>query len=245
MSLRLSSGQRLHSPSGLLARPTTGLVRQAVTNLLAAQLPGCRWLDLCSGSGAMACEALLHGAAWVEAVEKDARIAAVARRNLQGLGDRYSGRWALQVCSVERWLSRSPQQAFNLIYADPPYAAGVHAAIAAAVLRGGWLQPDGQLLLECGKEAAPEPGIQWRELKRRSYGRTLLLQWQPAGTDSAAQGAAAAVLVPSGNEQTHQGDGNQAQHDAAEQGFDHRPQSWKYIASQSKGRHANLGGELS
>ena len=57
MALRLSNGQKLHSPEGLEARPTTGLVRQAVMNILAADLGDCRWLDLCSGSGAMACEA--------------------------------------------------------------------------------------------------------------------------------------------------------------------------------------------
>ena len=45
MALRLSNGQKLHSPEGLEARPTTGLVRQAVMNILAAELPGCRWLD--------------------------------------------------------------------------------------------------------------------------------------------------------------------------------------------------------
>ena len=39
---------------------------------------------------------------------------------------------------------------------------------------------------------------------------------------SAAQGAAAAVLVPGGDEQTDEGDRDQPQHDAAEQGFDHR-----------------------
>ena len=39
---------------------------------------------------------------------------------------------------------------------------------------------------------------------------------------SAAEGAATAVLVPGRHEQTDQGDGDQTEHDAAEQGFDHR-----------------------
>ncbi|MFM7362202.1 MAG: RsmD family RNA methyltransferase, partial [Cyanobium sp.] len=56
MSLRLSGGRRLQSPPGSLARPTSSRVRLAVINLLGARLAGCRWLDLCSGSGAMACE---------------------------------------------------------------------------------------------------------------------------------------------------------------------------------------------
>lgn len=82
MSLRLSGGRRLQSPPGATARPTAARVRLAVMNLLAADLPGCRWLDLCCGSGLMGCEALQRGARTVLAVERDRRIAAVARANL-------------------------------------------------------------------------------------------------------------------------------------------------------------------
>ena len=38
---------------------------------------------------------------------------------------------------------------------------------------------------------------------------------------SAAQGATAAVLVPGSHEQAGERHGNQTEHDAAEQGFDH------------------------
>jgi 16S rRNA G966 N2-methylase RsmD len=60
-------------------------VRQAVLNLLAAEVPGCRWLDLCCGSGVMACEALQRGASEVVAIERDRRVAAVARANLEAV----------------------------------------------------------------------------------------------------------------------------------------------------------------
>ena len=178
MSLRLSNGQKLHSPEGLEARPTTGLVRQAVMNILAADLPGCRWLDLCSGSGAMACEALLQGAQWVQAVEHSPKIAATARRNLEALGARCQGHWALEVSSVERWLQSDCLQPFDLIYADPPYAAGLYQAIAELIKSRGWLQSDGQLLLECDTQNKPLVPAGWQQRKERRYGRSLLLQWQ-------------------------------------------------------------------
>ena len=38
-------------------------------NILAPHLQDCRWLDLCSGSGVMGCEALQRGARCVVAVE--------------------------------------------------------------------------------------------------------------------------------------------------------------------------------
>ncbi len=108
MTLRLSGGRRLQSPPGATARPTAARVRQAVLNLLAAELPGCRWLDLCCGSGVMACEALQHGASEVVAIERDRRVAAVARANLEavaaGMG-RSSPRVRVIQADARRWLA--------------------------------------------------------------------------------------------------------------------------------------------
>lgn len=176
MSLRLSGGRRLHSPPGSTARPTAARVRLAVMNLLAHRVPGSRWLDLCCGSGVMACEALQRGAAEVVAVERDRRIAAVARANLelvrQGLSAEAEGtlRCRVEADEVLRWLGRTETSAFDLIYADPPYAAGLYAPIAAAVLGGGWLAPGGILVWECASDGVPEVPPGWRCRDQRRYG---------------------------------------------------------------------------
>ena len=228
MSLRLSGGRRLQSPPGSLARPTSSRVRLAVINLLAARLEGCRWLDLCSGSGAMACEALQRGAGAVVAVERQRRIAAVARANLEAVARGRSDRPPVTVHSEEvlAWLPRhtpageGAPQGFDLIYVDPPYAAGLHAPIASAVLGGGWLSAGGVMVWECDARIATAVPSGWSLRSRRRYGGSeLMLLEAPGG--SAAEGAAAAVLIPGGHEQAHQGDRNQTEHDAAEQGFDH------------------------
>ncbi|MBM5794489.1 MAG: 16S rRNA (guanine(966)-N(2))-methyltransferase RsmD, partial [Cyanobacteria bacterium K_DeepCast_0m_m1_088] len=83
MSLRLSGGRLLQSPPGSSARPTPSRVRLAVMNMLAADLPGCRWLDLFSGSGVMGCEALQRGAAAVVAVDQQRAMASTSRINLE------------------------------------------------------------------------------------------------------------------------------------------------------------------
>ena len=208
MVLRLSSGRKLHSPEGLIARPTTAMVRLAVMNMLASELPDCRWLDLCSGSGAMACEALLHGASWVHAVERDRRIAAVARRNLQDLGERFSSRWQLSSIAIEKLMLQSDSTPFDLIYADPPYQAGLHGPIAERIRDQKWLNPSGSLLLECSVNQRPIPPKGWKEVRFKRYGRTMLLRWQLE--ESAAERTAAAILVPSGDKQAQKSDGNQA-----------------------------------
>ena len=187
MSLRVSGGRRLRSPKGDVARPTSSRVRLAVINLLAPRLAGARWLDLCCGSGAMACEALQHGVAEVAAVERDRRIAAVARANLEavlaglagnGKGAGPAGR--VDVEEVLRWLARPCTTPFDLIYADPPYAAGLYAPIATAVLKGGWLAPAGILVWECASDAVPELPPGWRCHDRRRYGGSTVVLLEAA-----------------------------------------------------------------
>lgn len=229
MSLRLSGGRRLKSPQGSLARPTPARVRQAVINILSGELPGCRWLDLCCGSGAMACEALQRGAEVVMAVEQDRRLAVLARENLEAVqrGLERGSSVAVHCREVLRWLlpglGQGRAEAFDLIYVDPPYAAGLHGPIAGAVREGGWLRPGGTLIWECGSEAVAEVPAGWVLRERRRYGSTtvVLLRMEPDGAGSAVEHRAAAVLAPRGHEQPQQGDGDQTEHDAAEQRFDH------------------------
>ncbi|MEB3172547.1 MAG: 16S rRNA (guanine(966)-N(2))-methyltransferase RsmD [Cyanobacteriota bacterium] len=178
MSLRLSGGRKLLSPPGDRARPTPSRVRLAVFNMLAARVSGCRWLDLCSGSGVMACEALQHGAAAVVAVEQDRRIAQVVRANLTavaaGLGSA-AGQWQVHGREVLQWLRSSPPTPFDLIYCDPPYASGLYNALAETIRQQGWLNLDGLLLFECGSERCPELPEGWDLCDRRRYGGTTVL----------------------------------------------------------------------
>ena len=192
MVLRLSGGRRLLSPPGDTARPTASRVRLAVMNCLAAELAGARWLDLCSGSGVMACEALQRGAETVVAIERDRRIAAICRTNLgnvlQGLpAERRSRcRVEVQTRAAERWLAAGPHPTpFDLIYADPPYdATELYGALATGIHQGGLLAPSGTLLLECGTGRLPELPAGWTCRQERRYGSTTVLLLQPTNTAS-------------------------------------------------------------
>lgn len=194
MALRLSGGRKLQSPPGDTARPTPSRVRLAVMNMLSAELPGARWLDLCCGSGVMGCEALQRGAVEVVAVDQDRRMATTARRNLEMVAEAQTPAAAVQVAIQEvlRWLQQGPSagtgdvepRSFDLIYADPPYAAGLYGAIAKAVAERGWLKTDGLLLLECSSGEVPEQPPGWRLIKERRYGgSTVLMLRQSSDAD--------------------------------------------------------------
>ncbi len=192
----------------------------------------------------MACEALQRGAAVAVAVEQDRRVAAVALANLELVAASLPPPAAVTVHRREvlQWLGSEKPSPFNLIYCDPPYRSGLHGAVAEAVMRGGWLAPGGVLVWECGSNALPSVPPGWLVRDQRRYGGTTLIlleleqqgqlavrdlpvDRQPQGQASAAEGTAAAVLVPGGHEQPDQGDRDQTEDDAAEERFDHGQQS--------------------
>ncbi|MFN9631314.1 MAG: 16S rRNA (guanine(966)-N(2))-methyltransferase RsmD [Cyanobacteriota bacterium] len=189
MVLRLSGGRRLRSPKGDGARPTTARVRQAVMNMLTGELRGSRWLELCGGSGVMACEALQRGASAVVLVERDRRVAAVARENLAAVAAAIDHRGGAppSVMVVEREAQRflgrgaaaSGLAPFDLIYADPPWAAGLHGPLAEAVAAGGWLAPGGTLIWEGERGTVWAIPTGWRERQRRAYGACEVVMLEP------------------------------------------------------------------
>jgi 16S rRNA (guanine966-N2)-methyltransferase len=83
--VRLRGKQTIQSVAGLDTRPTSSRVREAVFNIWQFEIAGCRWLDLCAGTGAMGAEALCRGAAVVVGIEQSKRACAVIQQNWQKL----------------------------------------------------------------------------------------------------------------------------------------------------------------
>ena len=195
--LRLSGGRRLRSPVGTSTRPTTARVREAVMNMLASELQDASWLDLCSGSGVMGCEAIERGVSRVWAVEKDPKTAAVCRENLMLIAGGRSPTPAIEVIrrDLVSWLKSgrpSSLPAFDIAYFDPPYGSGLYEATLLALLEGHWMTCRGLVICEHAsnkKLTAPSP---WTLVDQRRYGTSGLLLLSPpehyhGGTDSKQQ----------------------------------------------------------
>jgi 16S rRNA (guanine966-N2)-methyltransferase len=112
-------GRRLVAPPGI--RPSQGLVKEAIFNLLAGSVVGARVLDLYAGSGALGVEALSRGAAEATFVERGDRQVDAIRRNLAAL--RYEERGTIVRLDAERWLAAHPEEveAAAVVLLDPPY----------------------------------------------------------------------------------------------------------------------------
>ena len=121
--LRISGGEargrRLKAPKGI--RPTQGMVKQAIFNLVGPGIDGAHVLDLFAGSGALGIEALSRGAAGVTFVDHQARGLAILRQNLDALELKERARVVRG--DVVRWLESSPDEVgrAGLVFLDPPY----------------------------------------------------------------------------------------------------------------------------
>jgi 16S rRNA (guanine966-N2)-methyltransferase len=147
MSLRIYGNRPLKTLPGNETRPTLAKVREAVFNRWQGRVVGCRWLDLCAGSGAMGAEALCRGAAVVIGVERSPRACQVIQQNWQQVA---TPEQSFQVIcgDVLKTLSRTAEQAFDLIYFDPPYASELYTPVLGAIAQFNWLAATGELAVE-------------------------------------------------------------------------------------------------
>jgi 16S rRNA (guanine966-N2)-methyltransferase len=121
--LRVSGGEargrRLKAPKNI--RPTQGIVKQALFNIVGPDIDGAVVLDLFAGSGAIGIEALSRGAATVWFVDQQPRGLAILRQNLDALG--FKERAHVVRGDVVRWLEASPNaiKSADFVFLDPPY----------------------------------------------------------------------------------------------------------------------------
>jgi 16S rRNA (guanine966-N2)-methyltransferase len=170
-------GRRLVAPPGDATRPTSDRVREAIFNALWSRgaVVDATVLDLFAGSGAMGIEALSRGAAHATFVDDDGRARRVISDNLAtcGLADRAD----VVADKAERFVERSPGQAYDVVFCDPPYAFGDDEWTALL----GRLDTD-LAVLESNREL--ELSADWEVLRAARYGRT----WVTLGAKRSPRG---------------------------------------------------------
>ncbi len=145
-------GRTWRFPAGDI-RPTPDRVRETLFNWLAPHIPGARCLDLFAGSGALGLEALSRGAARTVFVEQAAAAARELRQTLALWGGEAAAAAQLHVMDANRFLAGSPEP-FDVVFLDPPFAAGLLGQIAARLDAGQWLAPAALIYAECPARAS-------------------------------------------------------------------------------------------
>ena len=126
-------GRRLIAPRDARVRPTGDRVREAWLNILGADLPGARVLDLFAGSGALGLEALSRGAATADFVEISERSLVALKANIAEL--RVESRCTVQRGDALRFAEKLAAGAYDLVLADPPWTVPLAEPLVAAFRR--------------------------------------------------------------------------------------------------------------
>jgi 16S rRNA (guanine966-N2)-methyltransferase len=175
-------GRALATPPNQKTRPTQARLRQALFNSIQFGIPDSKVLDLFSGSGALAFEALSRGAAEATLVENQRSALDAIAKNLKELAPGPSAR-----VLKEDALKAIPQAMrfgpFDFVFADPPYAEGFEMRLLDEIQWSDLLADGGLFVLEWGPqkskiEKLPDETAHLEKIREKVYGDSVLTTYR-------------------------------------------------------------------
>ncbi len=161
-------GRPLKTLAGKTTRPTTDKVKGAIFNMIGPYFEGGRVLDLFSGSGSLAIEAVSRGMDNAVMVEKDRSAQLVIAENIKMTKE--EKKFQLLKMPAERALANLSGQ-FNLVLLDPPYAKESIVANLEEIQEKDLLAADVIVVCETDKDVdIPEHIGQLSMSKEKVYG---------------------------------------------------------------------------
>lgn len=122
----------LRTIEGTDTRPTQDRIKETLFNMLQSDIPGCKFLDLYSGSGAIGIEALSRGAAKAVLVENSKKAVECIKDNLTftKLADKADVMEMDVLSAINRLKGKD---VFSIVYMDPPYSNDYERDVLAAL----------------------------------------------------------------------------------------------------------------
>lgn len=147
-------------------RETSDKVRQAIFNLIGQFFDGEVVLDLFTGSGAMALEAISRGASFAYLNDININALNIAKKNALKL--KCSEKCNFSNLDFKDFINQSKIK-FDLIFLDPPYKMNNVDEILSLISNNSLLNDKGIISFEMEKSTNPESKY-FTILKDRSYG---------------------------------------------------------------------------
>lgn len=138
----------LVTPSGKHTRPTSDKIKETLFNILQTEVPESRFLDLFSGSGGIAIEALSRGAKEAVLVDHDREAVRCIKENIMHTHfEDVSRVMAMDALQAVRRLDQLGQP-FDIIFMDPPYRMDLEQRILPYILSSTLVEKDTLLVVE-------------------------------------------------------------------------------------------------
>ena len=168
-------GRRLRAPRGHSVRPTADRLREAIFNIIGADIRGQTIVDIFAGTGAMGIEALSRGADHAVFIDKFPWALECVRANIEPLA--ISSRWDIIRWDAAQNLSclATCAHRFDYAFLDPPYNQGLASRALAHLAACGAMSAGGQIVLEHALTERIDPRqTQMTLWDQRRYGKTLV-----------------------------------------------------------------------
>jgi 16S rRNA (guanine(966)-N(2))-methyltransferase RsmD len=172
-------GIRLQSVPGDITRPITDRVKEAVFNIISADLVGGNFLDLFGGTGSVGIEALSRGADMATFIDLHSQAVNTIKSNLAAT--HLESKAKVHQMDAFRYLSGTATQKFDYIYIAPPqYKQFWITALHLVDSHMEWLVDDGWVIVQIHPVELEEITLEHLvEFDRRKYGSTLVLFYEP------------------------------------------------------------------
>lgn len=139
-------GAKLLTLEGLETRPTAERTKEAVFSMLQFDIEGRRVLDLFSGSGQMALEALSRGADSAVMLDKSKDATNIINKNAEKT--RLADKCKIYCTDAFDYLKRNKGEKFDIVFIDPPYALKLVERSLKALLENDNLKPTSIIVCE-------------------------------------------------------------------------------------------------
>ena len=182
-------GRYIKAPEGMATRPVTDMIRESLFNIWQFDIEGCDFLDLFSGSGCMALEALSRGAASAVMVDAGQDAVRTIRANLAATGlDKC--RHEVVKADVLNVIGRYARthRTFDLIYLDPPFTVPeLFPQVMDALSNGALVREGGSVVIRSRQELSmPERAGVLEKVREKRYGISTVHFYQVASAENDA-----------------------------------------------------------
>ena len=185
-------GRKLQLVPGTTTRPVSDRVKQALFNIIGADIEDATLLDLFAGTGSVGIEALSRGARTVLFVDNSVEALRTLQANLASTG--YTARAQVARADALNYLAQPRAAVFDYIFIAPPQYRGIwREALLCVDARPQLLSQFGTTIVQLDPKEHTEVALQNLVLQdTRRYGSSLLAFYGLATSDAPISAATAA-----------------------------------------------------
>lgn len=156
----------INAPEGLNTRPSLDKTREAIFNIISFYVYDANVLDIFSGSGALALEAISRGAKKATLIDNNIDAIKCIKSNIELLKETDK----CYVVHDDYSIISSFKETFDIILLDPPYNLSVIDEIIEIITKNNLLSENGVIVFESDEKHKIEKEIDGFNLKIKKYG---------------------------------------------------------------------------